>query len=218
MSYPDVDLASCSSYTAYIYCVGTQQAVYYSAIDASATTASTLTVASQTISGTPLTGFYTVLFQGGKVVTTGYTTATFTLNDGQSYVIQADSYGNCIFAHWSNGETSTSMPISINANTKVTAVYNCSGTSGSSVTIQSQDQNGNWIFGYYTLLKSSGGAMTTGYTTQTFATTAGQSYTVQISNYGSCTFSHWADGGTNNPRSFTASSGAKSFTAVYDCS
>jgi hypothetical protein len=216
-SYPDVNLASCSSYTGYIYCVGTQQAVYYAAIDAPPTT-STLTVASQSLSGTPLTGFYTVLFQDGKVVTTGYTTATFTLDDGQSYVIQADSYGNCIFAHWSNGETSASMPISINANTKVTAVYNCGGTSDSSVTVQSQDQNGNWIFGYYAALKSSSGAVATGYTTKTFVTSAGQSYTVQMASFGSCTFSHWNGGSTKNPRSFTASSSAMTFTAVYNCS
>jgi hypothetical protein len=183
----------------------------------SETGTSKLTVASQDTNGNALTGFYTALFQNGNEVGTGYTTATYTLNDGQSYTIQADSYGNCFFVHWADGSTSASRSISITSNTQITAVYNCSGSSSSSLTINSEDQNGNPIFGYYAVLGSSGSVVATGYTTHTFATNAGQSYSVQVDSYGSCTFSKWADGSTSNPRSFTASSGALTFTAVYNC-
>jgi hypothetical protein len=183
----------------------------------SGTATSKLTVASQDTNGNALTGFYTALFQNGNEVGTGYTTASYTLNDGQSYTIQADSYGNCFFAHWADGSTGASRSISISSNTQITAVYNCSGTSSSSLTINSVDQNGNPIFGYYAVLVSSGSVVATGYTTHTFATNAGQSYSVQVDSYGNCSFSKWADGSTTNPRSFTASSGALTFTAVYKC-
>jgi hypothetical protein len=181
---------------------------------------SQLTVTSQDSSGNALTGYYTALFQGGSEVATGYTTAHYALNNGQTYTIQADSYGNCIFQSWSGGlGTSASTTISITSDTTITAVYDCGGTSssGSSLTVNSQDQNGNPIFGYYDVLWSSGSVVATGYTTNTFPTSAGQSYSLQVDDYGSCTFAHWADGSTANPRAFTASSGAQSFTAVYAC-
>jgi hypothetical protein len=214
-NYPDVYLSSCVTSNAYIYCVGTQTAVYYVAMSSLST--SNLTVASETTTGTPLTGYYTVLFQDGKIVAAGDTTATFTLTSGQSYVIQADSYGNCIFQHWSNGQTTASMSISITSNTEIKAVYGCTTSSDSSFTVSSQGQNGVWMFGYYAILESGGKVVGTGYTTQTFATNAGQSYTIQVANYGSCIFSHWSDGNTNNPREFPGARGAIGFTAVYSC-
>jgi hypothetical protein len=184
----------------------------------SGTATSKLTVSSQDTNGNPLSGFYTALFQNGNQVGTGYTTATYTLNNGQSYTLQADSYGNCFFQKWSGGYgTSASTTISVTSNTQITAIYNCSATSSSSLTINSVDQSGNPIFGYYDALWSSGSVVATGYTTNTFSTNSGQTYSVQMDNYGSCAFSHWADGSTSNPRSFTATSSAKSFTAVYNC-
>lgn len=93
-----------------------------------------------------------------------------------------------------------------------------SAVSGSQVAVTSQDTSGNTISGYYTvLMDSSGNVLATGYTPATFATTSGSSYQVQVDDYGNCTFINWSDGVTSDPRPFTASSGALSFTAVYYC-
>jgi hypothetical protein len=179
---------------------------------------STLTVTSQDTSGNAIHGYYTALYQGGSEVASGFTPATYTLNNGGSYVIQADSYGNCFFQSWNNGNTSSSIKISITSNTQITAIYNCGASSSSSVTVYSKNQNNNSIFGYYTVLYNSAGSVVkTGFTTATFATTSGLAYGVQVSNYGSCAFAHWSDGVTADPRSFTATSGAQFFTAIYNC-
>src|SRR5206468_10159530 len=98
-----------------------------------------------------------------------------------------------------------------------TAAYNCGGGTASSVTVNSVDQNDNSIFGYYTALWQNGNVIATGFTTKTFSTTSGQTYSLEADSYGSCAFTKWSEGVTSDPRSFTASSGALSFTAVYGC-
>ncbi len=110
--------------------------------------------------------------------------------------------------------TATSSP------TTFTAIYNCSGTTspGSSVTVNSVNQDGAAITGYYTVLYSSSGTVIAdGFTPYTFTTTVGQSYQVQVDNYGSCAFSSWSGGATADPMSFTATSSAPTFTAEYNC-
>lgn len=47
-----------------------------------------------------ISGCYIALSQNGATVATGFTTATFTLSSGQTYTVQADSYGSCNFAYW----------------------------------------------------------------------------------------------------------------------
>jgi hypothetical protein len=90
--------------------------------------------------------------------------------------------------------------------------------SQSSVTVSSVDQNGNLITGYYVVLyDSNGNVVTTGFTTANFTTDAGSTYGLQADSYGNCTFSSWSGVGSQNPMSFTATSGAQSFTAQYNC-
>jgi hypothetical protein len=163
---------------------------------------------------------YAVLYNSaGSVVGTGYTPASFTLNDGAAYTVQVDDYGSCYFSYWADtGGAVDARSITINSNTQITAAYNCGGSNASSVIVNSVDQNGNPIVGYYVRLYSSnGGLVADGYTPHTFSTTAGTAYELGVSNYGTCSFTNWSDGVTSNPRSITASSGALSFTAVYDC-
>jgi hypothetical protein len=99
--------------------------------------------------------------------------------------------------------------------------------SASGATINAVDQDGVVLPGdYYTVFQvaygPSGGqrdvVVAFGVTTSTFATTAGSAYTLQIYAYGSCKFSHWSDGVSSDPMPFTATPGASSFTAVYQCS
>jgi hypothetical protein len=88
----------------------------------------------------------------------------------------------------------------------------------SSVTVNAVDQHGNALNGYYTVLSQSGSQVGTGFTPATVQTTAGQSYAVKVSNYGSCSFASWKDtGSTSSLRTFTAASSALAYTAVYDC-
>jgi hypothetical protein len=87
------------------------------------------------------------------------------------------------------------------------------------VTINSVDQSGHSIFGYYTVLyDSSGSIYSDGFTTWSERTTAGQTYSVQTYSYGNCMFMSWSDGVTSNPRTFNATSSGLGFTAVYNCS
>lgn len=187
-----------------------------SVIDGTGT--SQLTVSSQDTEGNTITGYYTTLSYDGQEFATGFTPASYTVEDGQTYVVQADSYDNCTFNHWENTEsTSAQQTITIAGNTHVVAIYNCVG-SGSSVTVNSVNQNGVAITGYYTILYNSGGSPTAiGFTPATFTTTAGLSYSIAADSYASCTFSRWSDGSTSDPRSFSATSGTTSFTAVYQC-
>jgi YVTN family beta-propeller protein len=209
--YRTVSIASNTAYTAVMSCGG------------SGGGSSSLTVDSVDSSGIPITGYYTVLRDStGSVVQTGYTPATFATTSGASYSVEADSYGSCTFAHWSSGATAD--PITFTATSSpqtLTAIYNCGGSGGggsSSVTVDSVDQNGSPITGYYVVLyDSSGSAIKTGYTPSTFATTAGQSYEIEADGYGSCTFVRWSSGASSDPMAFTATSSGQTFTAEYNC-
>ena len=98
------------------------------------------------------------------------------------------------------------------------SVVQLTNSSASSVTVNSIDQNGTTIFGYYAILSDSGGnKIATGYTQVTFSTTAGKQYAVQMENYGKCTFSHWSNGLTSSEAVVTAKSGDKALNAVFVC-
>src|SRR6202040_2390973 len=82
------------------------------------------------------------------------------------------------------------------------------------------DISGQNITGYYTVLFDQSGTniLTTGFSPSTFTLSSGETYIVQVDDYGSCTFSHWADTGSTNPqRTITAASTDAQLTAVYSC-
>ena len=185
--------------------------------------ASKITVASQDQNGNAISGYYTLLYSsGGSVIATGFTPETFSVTTGLTYAVKVDGYSSCIFAKWSNGLPADPITVTATSATiSLIAVYNCGNSGGvSSVTVNSVDQNGNPISGYYTVLYDSGGNMlATGFTTKTFTQTiAGQTYGIRAESYGSCAFSSWSNGVTADPMTFTASGGAQSFTAAYNCS
>jgi Peptidase A4 family len=203
-----------------------------------ATGTPSLTVSSEDTSGTAIAGYYTGLYDSnGDDIATGFTPAAYPgLTDGQTYMIEADSYGLCNFDHWLGSQsTSNPMPILITGEAQITAVYDCGGTDTTtttttpaestsssqqhtSATVQSVNQNGTAISGYYTVLSSDGSVMSTGFTPTTFSDLiVGQAYSVQVDDFGSCSFARWADtGNTSTTRDFTAG-GVESFTAVYTC-
>jgi hypothetical protein len=202
--------------------------------DNSATT-SHLTVNSQDTSANSIYGYYTVLYQNGAVQNTGFTPATFTLNNNQQYTVEVQDYGQYTFDHWADtGSTNRDRAITIAADTSITAVYRninqqqsqpplpppCSTCNQQqqqpSVTINSVDSSNNPISGYYTVLYQNGAAINTGFTPATFQTTAGQQYTVQVQDYGSYYFNHWSDGSTNRDKTFTATSSADIYCYILD--
>lgn len=101
---------------------------------------SVLTIDSVNTNGQAISGYWTVLYNGaGSTVSTGYTPASFTLNNGQPYSVEVDSYGSCNFAYWADNtaDSTDPRPVTITGNTVLTAVYNCGSTSTSSSTTTS---------------------------------------------------------------------------------
>jgi hypothetical protein len=92
-----------------------------------------LDVSSQNSVGSPITGYWTVLYlaNGRTVLGDGYTPHTCTVNNGQAYTLEANSYGSCHFAYWlDTGSTNSVRTISITSNTQVTAVCRCGSRGG----------------------------------------------------------------------------------------
>ena len=70
------------------------------------TATSQLTIKTVDTNRNPIYGFFTVLNQSNTIVATGFTTAAFTLNNGQTYTVQVDNYGSCHFNNWADtGDT-----------------------------------------------------------------------------------------------------------------
>jgi hypothetical protein len=201
---------------------------------------SPLTVDSENIVGNAIAGYHTGLYHsGGGLIQAGYTPQVYVLNDGSGYQVEADSYGPCTFAHWSGagvtGSTDDPVPIAIAGPTTLTAVYSgpdcgsqtmrttttTTSTGRPSVTVESVDQDGQPIAGYYSVLRTSAGvAVASGYTQRTYmAVTAGERYEIQLDSYGGCTFDHWqaTGGSTADPLPFTQADGPITFVGVFDC-
>jgi hypothetical protein len=124
-SYPvKAESPGCVALTATITCAaGSTDGVYYSSSD-SLPLQSQLTVTSQDASGDALPGFYTTLSQNGSVISTGFTPATFTLNDSQTYAVTVGNYGRYAFSHWlDTGSTDSTRAVSITQDSTITAVY-----------------------------------------------------------------------------------------------
>jgi hypothetical protein len=88
------------------------------------------------------------------------------------------------------------------------------------VTVESVNQNGAPITGYWTVLRtSSGSKIASGYTTKTFTSgmTVGSNYEIELDGYGSCTFSHWQGTSNSGDLTFTAAGGSQTFVGVFDC-
>jgi YVTN family beta-propeller protein len=88
------------------------------------------------------------------------------------------------------------------------------------VTINSVDSSNNSpLNGYYATLSENGAVTKTGFTPVPFTVTIGQTYTVEVQDFGGYYFSHWSDtGSTSRDRTITSTSSAQSFTAVYSTS
>lgn len=97
---------------------------------AHAQTQPSVTVNSTDMNSNPITGYYVVLSgSGGNQAATGFTPTNFSVIAGASYSVQADSYGNCTFNHWSGGVKNNPMSFTATSGTtSFTAAYNCNST------------------------------------------------------------------------------------------
>jgi len=88
----------------------------------------------------------------------------------------------------------------------------------SQLTVMSQDTKGAAITGYFAILyDSSHSVVASGFTPETFSTTPGQVYSLEAESFGSCVVTNWSNGASSDPMSFTATIGASSVSAVYNC-
>lgn len=193
---------------------------FYQSFNPGTLPAPSVTVQSVDQNNNQITGYSTVLYNiGGSAINSGYTPVTFTdISLGSQYSVSPEDYGSCSFNHWQDtGSTTRDRYFDAYGTQTFTAVYNCN--SAASVTVQTVNQNGGKITGYYVGLYNSGGTLINhGFSWVTFSgLSVGTTYSVEPDNYGSCTFNHWQDtGSTTRDRSFTAAS-TQTFTAVYYC-
>ena len=201
-----------------------------------------LTINTQDTTGVSLTGYWTELSQNDQVQADGYTPATYTLNSGQTYTLEADGFASCTFDHWLDTNSPNNLrDISIISDTSLIAVLNCGNTvttttttttatttsttstttttlaDFSQISVSTVNSAGAPIDGYYTTLWQNGVMLQWCYSPCSFVVSNGQTYQVAVADYGGETFSHWSDGTTNIFHTVTLGSISITFslTAVY---
>lgn len=85
----------------------------------------------------------------------------------------------------------------------------------STLTVNTQDSDRNTIMGYYTELYQNGNLVDSGYTPYTFILNNGQTYTVDVVDYGKYEFDHWLDTGSVSANRVMSISSNTQITAVY---
>ena len=127
------------------------------------------------------------------------------------YTVTASNYGSYIFNHWDDGTTSASRTWTLSQQTVLTAHY---GAPTYTVNVQSISLSGAPIKGLWTTVQSNGKVVATGFTPFSFLGTAGDTYTVTVSNYDNYAFDHWDNWGTSPSRTFTLTQNIW-YTALY---
>jgi len=178
-----------------------------------------LTVSNQDTSGNDLSGYFVVLFKNGNPISTGFTTVIFPVNDGETYSVQVQDYGNYVFDHWlDTGSTSRDRDLNLSENSFLTAVYrNITApppTGMSKLIVNTVNTSGVDIIGYYTTLWQNGLLLEAGFSPYSFNVNTGEMYQVAVSDYGNMFYNIWDDASTNPFRSFSLTSDS-AFTAVY---
>lgn len=88
-----------------------------------------LTVKSVDLSGNPLNGMWTELYFDGRLIASGFTPVTFTVNSGSQYSVAVADFQDIVFNHWEDGSTNRFRTIMLTQDTTVTAFYSTGGTS-----------------------------------------------------------------------------------------
>jgi hypothetical protein len=185
-----------------------------------------LTISTQDSNGRTITGYFTLLYQNGNLVSTGFSPFTHNLVSGAIYNVQIANYGSCFFNHWSDtGDASSQRTFTaISGAQTFTAVYNCGGGGGggggsstSTLSILTTDGSGTQIAGLYVTLWQAGVMIKSCFSSCSFTVNNGQSYQVAVADFGHYSFKHWTDGTTTrfHTVSVPSSSSQISLTATY---
>ncbi len=87
---------------------------------------SVISVTTVNSTGTSISGYYIGLYQNGALINSCYSQCSFTVNNGQTYQVVAESYGSETFSYWqNNGATGPETVVvpSGSATISLTAVY-----------------------------------------------------------------------------------------------
>ncbi len=183
---------------------------------------STLTINTQEQNGTAITGIFIALEDpvNSTVLAWGYSPASFTLQNGVSYVVVPSDCNNIAFDNWPDtGSHVRERTVSITNNTLMTAIYkdNSAGKAGPSIiTVNSTDNIGNSLSGLYTILQQNDTTLADGYTAKNFSANNAQKYQTAVADYGNYTFYHWSDNVTNRMHYVTTGNNTTTgLSAVY---
>jgi hypothetical protein len=83
----------------------------------------TITVNSVDLKGKPIVGMWTTVTEDGATVQTGYTPISFSVPEGQTYVITVASYRQHTFDHWDDGSKNRERIITATQDMTLTAFY-----------------------------------------------------------------------------------------------
>jgi hypothetical protein len=124
---------------------------------------------------------------------------TFTLLRNQPYTVQVEDYGNYVFDHWlDTNSTIGDRNVSISSDSSITAVYqSIAPPQGmSKIFVNTEDSFGNPLSRYHVRLWSNGTQINYGYSPHSFIVNNFQAYQVSVDYYVAYVFDHWNDGTT----------------------
>jgi hypothetical protein len=191
--------------------------------------ANTLTVQAKSTADGKALNMWMVITQksNGAIVKSGLTPLTFVGTPGTSYTVTASDYRSIVFDHWSNGSTSRNRTFTISTSDLWFDAFYTTGTTATTtttttttthnLTVNALSSSGSSLGMYATVTNSAGTVVKTGFTPLTYTGSAGATYSITVSDYGSYTFDHWQDSSTANPMTVTLNSDITG-TAYYTSS
>jgi hypothetical protein len=197
----------------------TELTATYNCGNTSTTGSGGVTVNAVDTNGNPLAGYYVGLWQGGSLIGSSFTPATFSaLTIGQVYSLTPENYGGCSFVEWTDGSVAAPRSfVATGPSQTFTAIYNCTASGTSTVNIGTTNSDGSAISGYYTTLWSGGAVVQSCFSPCSFSVKNGGTYQLAVADFGSESFSHWSDGTMTRIYTLTVPSQTTTIqlTAVY---
>jgi hypothetical protein len=86
-------------------------------------TTHTIKIQSKDLSGKKITGLWTEIYSGTKLVKSGYTTLSYTATTNMQYKVCVSNYQNYVFDHWNGGSTNSCKTITPTSDITLTAFY-----------------------------------------------------------------------------------------------
>lgn len=185
---------------------------YYQTEIAEPTNPVTLSVRSNDIADRPITGLWTTIYSGSRLVTSGFTPLTYTANAFDQYTVCTSNYQNYVFDHWDDSSTNNCRTITPTQDTTLTSYYEVY----SILTVYSVESTGNAISGFWTEIYSNGTMIKSGFTPEPYMLYSNLSYVVCIADHQNYLFDHWENGNINRCRIVNNLDSNLMITAYYN--